>query len=62
MYNLNDYQIRFLDDTGTRMDEVVLAAETLTIARECADEIAMEIHAADFYITMLPPRLPNFGG
>jgi hypothetical protein len=62
MYNLNDYQIRFLDDAGTPMDEVVLAAETLAIARECADEIAAEIHATNFYITMLSPRLPKFRG
>ncbi len=54
---LNDYQVRFLDAAGALLEETDLAAENLTIATECAREVSTEMHAADFFITLLPPKL-----
>jgi len=61
MADLNDYQVRFLNNAGARLDEVVMTAENLSVVSECASEIASEIRAAEFFITLLPPKLTDIG-
>jgi hypothetical protein len=50
--NIHDYQVRFLDADGVRIEEVSVFAESLAAATERAGQIANEIGAADFVITL----------
>jgi hypothetical protein len=51
MNNSHEYQVRFLDREGTLMNDVHLMAESLVVATDQARAIAMEIGAANFFIT-----------
>jgi hypothetical protein len=59
MGTFNDYLIRFLDNEGAVIEEMPVAAENLIGASCHASEIAAKLHAADFCITLLPPKAPN---
>jgi hypothetical protein len=59
MGTFNDYRVRFLDEYGGVIEELSVAAENLTGATGHASEIASKLGAADFCITLLPPKAPN---
>jgi hypothetical protein len=52
MGKLNDYHVRFLEDAGDSVAEVVLTAENLPIGSARAGEVAAEMHAVDFCVTV----------
>jgi hypothetical protein len=56
MSNLFEYQIRFLDETGSPLADVAVVAPSLPFAMERAKEIASEIAATDFSIMLLAPK------
>ena len=53
--NLNNYRIRFLNADGEPIADRSVAAPSLPIAMQHAQEIATEINAADFFITLSHP-------
>jgi hypothetical protein len=59
MGTFNDYRVRFLDEEGGVIDEMSVAAENLIGATRHATEIASKLRAADFCITLLPPKAQN---
>jgi hypothetical protein len=61
MSTFNDYRVRFLDSEGAVIEEMSVVAENLTGVTCQATEIASELRAADFCITLLPPKVLNSG-
>jgi hypothetical protein len=59
MGTFNEYRVRFLDQEGAVIEEMSVAAENLIGASSHASEIASKLRAADFCITLLPPKGPN---
>jgi len=59
MGTFNDYRVRFLNKEGAVIEELSVAAENLIGASCHASEIASKLDAADFCITLLPPKAPN---
>jgi hypothetical protein len=59
MGTFNDYRVRFLDEEGAVIEEMSVAAENLIGASRHASEIASKLRAADFCITLLPPKALN---
>jgi hypothetical protein len=53
MNNLHDYRVSFLDASGDAITHMSLMAETLVVANSHAGEIATEMDAADFIISVL---------
>jgi len=56
-----DFQVGFLDAEGAVIQTVSVKAENLTLATSCAGEIAAELNAADFVITVVPDFSQNGG-
>ena len=54
---LNDYQVRFWDAGGGPLEEVCIVAENSLAVSFQAGEIASKIHAFDFSILLLPPKI-----
>jgi hypothetical protein len=53
MENLQDYRVSFLDASGDTTTQVSLMAKSLAVANGRAGEIATEIEAPNFIITVL---------
>lgn len=53
MNNLHNYRVRFLDADGAPIADRFIPAESLTVAFNHAEDIASEIEAADFYLTLM---------
>jgi hypothetical protein len=51
MDRLREFDIGFLDTRGTLIKTVSIVAETATIAIRRAEAVAVEVGAADFYIS-----------
>jgi hypothetical protein len=59
MSTVNDYRVRFLDSEGAVIEEMSVAAENLIGVTGHATELASKLRAADFCITLLPPKVLN---
>jgi hypothetical protein len=57
MSDSSDYRIRFFGSHGVPTEERLAQAESATAAVLLAAEIAAELEAVDFSVTLLPPKV-----